>query len=228
MDAEQLDLVLEYGMQVLSGDRNALPCRVKDEALRHTLAFGIGIHHAGLEKSDRIVVENLFLTGKIQVLICTATCAWGVNFPAHLVIIKGTEYFDADTGRYVPFPVTDVLQMMGRSGRPGFDEKGVAMIFVAEALKNFYKRFLYEPFPVESQLLPRLADHINAEISNKTIQSRMDGFFYLSWTFFYRRILKNPSYYGLHADALEDDRYSVARNDSCRVTRGELHLRHPR
>ena len=125
MDAEQLDLVLEYGMQVLSGDRNALPCRVKDEALRHTLAFGIGIHHAGLEKSDRIVVENLFLTGKIQVLICTATCAWGVNFPAHLVIIKGTEYFDADTGRYVPFPVTDVLQMMGRSGRPGFDGRAL-------------------------------------------------------------------------------------------------------
>jgi replicative superfamily II helicase len=30
-----------------------------------------------------------------QVLVATATLAWGVNTPAHLVIIKGTEYFDA-------------------------------------------------------------------------------------------------------------------------------------
>ncbi len=37
-----------------------------------------------------------------------------VNLPAHLVIVKGTEYFDAKTSRYIDYPVTDVLQMMGR------------------------------------------------------------------------------------------------------------------
>ena len=31
----------------------------------------------------------------LQVLVATSTLAWGVNTPAHLVIIKGTEYFDA-------------------------------------------------------------------------------------------------------------------------------------
>jgi len=31
----------------------------------------------------------------VQVLVATSTLAWGVNTPAHLVIIKGTEYFDA-------------------------------------------------------------------------------------------------------------------------------------
>lgn len=30
-----------------------------------------------------------------QVLVATSTLAWGVNTPAHLVVIKGTEYFDA-------------------------------------------------------------------------------------------------------------------------------------
>eukprot|EP00965_Chrysotila_dentata_P074272 2452661-Pleurochrysis_carterae.AAC.10 len=64
---------------------------VKDSALKHTLAFGIGIHHAGLEDSDRILVEKLFLEQSIMVLVCTATLAWGVNFPAHLVVVKGTE-----------------------------------------------------------------------------------------------------------------------------------------
>jgi len=39
--------------------------------------------------------------------------AWGVNFPARLVVIKGTEYFDPKEKRYVDMPVTDILQMMG-------------------------------------------------------------------------------------------------------------------
>lgn len=59
-----------------------------DGALRDTIVFGIGIHHAGLETSDRETVEELFVSGRIQVLVCTSTLAWGVNFPAHLCIIK--------------------------------------------------------------------------------------------------------------------------------------------
>ena len=38
-----------------------------------------------------------------------STLAWGVNFPAHLVVIKGTENYDGKTKRYVDFPITDVL-----------------------------------------------------------------------------------------------------------------------
>lgn len=41
---------------------------------------------------------------------------------------------------------------MGRAGRPQFDRHGVAVIMVHEPKKQFYKRFLYEPFPVESSL----------------------------------------------------------------------------
>lgn len=46
---------------------------------------------------------------KIQVLIATSTLAWGINLPAHLVIVKGTEYFDGKTHKYVDFPVTGLL-----------------------------------------------------------------------------------------------------------------------
>lgn len=72
---------------------------VKDANLMHTLQFGIGLHHAGLAESDRQAVEALFCAQKIQVLVATATLAWGVNTPAHLVVIKGTEYFDAPSKR---------------------------------------------------------------------------------------------------------------------------------
>lgn len=50
------------------------------------------------------------------------------------------------------FPITDVLQMMGRAGRPQYDKHGVAVIMVHEPKKSFYRKFLYEPFPVESSL----------------------------------------------------------------------------
>jgi replicative superfamily II helicase len=59
--------------------------------------------------------------------------------PAHLVIVKGTEYFDGKTSRYVDYPLTDVLQMIGRAGRPGYSEEGKAVVMAMEAKKNFYK-----------------------------------------------------------------------------------------
>jgi len=171
--------------------------RIKDPNLKHTLSFGIGLHHAGLSESDKNIVEELFLQNHIQVLISTSTLAWGVNLPAHLVIIKGTEFYDPKTKRYVDFPITDVLQMMGRAGRPQFDNQGIAVIMVQDSKKNFYWRFLYEPFPVESSLPDVLHDHFNAEIVAGTIRSKQSAIDYLTWTYFFRRLLVNPTYYGL-------------------------------
>ena len=177
---------------------------MSDEALRHTLTFGIGLHHAGLSSNDRETVEKLFLDGDIQVLVATATLAWGVNLPAHLVIVKGTEFFDGKTSRYIDYPVTDVLQMMGRAGRPQFDTQGIAVVMVAEGKKNFYKKFLYLPFPVESCLKERLCETINAEVAIGTIQSISDAIGYLDWTFYARRIKMNPSYYGAKSGNNDD------------------------
>ncbi|XP_076445059.1 activating signal cointegrator 1 complex subunit 3-like isoform X3 [Babylonia areolata] len=177
---------------------------VRDSNLKLMLAFGIGIHHAGLVERDRKSVEELFVNQRIQVLIATSTLAWGVNFPAHLVIVKGTEYFDGKTRRYVDFPITDVLQMMGRAGRPQFDNEGIAVILVHDVKKHFYKRFLYEPFPVESNLLEVLPDHMNAEIVAGTIGSKQDAMDYITWTYFFRRLVMNPSFYNL--DSTDYDR----------------------
>ncbi|KAL7638072.1 UNVERIFIED_CONTAM: hypothetical protein RMT77_011697 [Armadillidium vulgare] len=173
---------------------------VKDENLRLCLSFGLGLHHAGLVERDRKIVEELFVNQKIQVLITTSTLAWGVNFPAHLVVIKGTEYYDGKTKRYVDFPITDVLQMMGRAGRPQYDDHGVAVILVQDQKKYFYKKFLYEPFPVESSLLNVLPDHLNAEIVAGTITTKQEALDYLTWTYFFRRLAQNPSYYNLEVE----------------------------
>eukprot|EP00095_Tigriopus_kingsejongensis_P005309 maker-scaffold337_size202799-snap-gene-1.20 protein:Tk05309 transcript:maker-scaffold337_size202799-snap-gene-1.20-mRNA-1 annotation:"activating signal cointegrator 1 complex subunit 3" len=184
-------------MHLPEEEMESIAHNVKDQNLKHTLMFGIGLHHAGLVERDRKTVEELYVNQKIQVLIATATVAWGVNFPTHLVVIKGTEYFDGKLKRYVDMPITDVLQMMGRAGRPQYDDKGVACVFVHDVKKHFYKKFLYEPFPVESSLHGVLPDHLNAEIVAGTIQSKQEALDYITWTYFFRRLVQNPSYYGL-------------------------------
>ncbi|ROW16805.1 hypothetical protein VPNG_01737 [Cytospora leucostoma] len=177
--------------------------RVKDEALQEAISFGIGLHHAGLVESDRQLAEELFLNNKIQILVATSTLAWGVNLPAHLVVVKGTQYYDAKIEGYKDMDLTDVLQMLGRAGRPQFDNSGVARIFTKEASKDFYKHFLHTGFPVESSLHTVLDNHLGAEVSAETVVSKQDALDYLTWTFFFRRLHKNPSYYGLEISAEE-------------------------
>lgn len=63
--------------------------------------------------------------------------------------------------------------MMGRAGRPQFDTVGIAVVMVHAPKKAFYKRFLYEPFPVESSLSDALHNHLNAEVCFSTAQASL-------------------------------------------------------
>lgn len=44
---------------------------IRDNNLKLMLAFGIGIHHAGLVERDRKTVEELFVNQRIQVICFT-------------------------------------------------------------------------------------------------------------------------------------------------------------
>uniref|UniRef100_A0A1B0D1B5 Helicase ATP-binding domain-containing protein n=1 Tax=Phlebotomus papatasi TaxID=29031 RepID=A0A1B0D1B5_PHLPP len=87
--------------------------------LRECVRMGIGFHHGGLTIGDRLIVEHMYRTGNLPVLVCTQTLAMGVNFPAHLVIVKAPS----------PISATEMLQMTGRAGRVGLtSDCGVAVI----------------------------------------------------------------------------------------------------
>ena len=60
------------------------------------------------------------------------------------MIVKGVMYYDAQLQRFVPYNITDILQMIGRAGRPQFDSEAEALVLVHEPKKQFYKKFLYE------------------------------------------------------------------------------------
>jgi len=60
----------------------------RNKQLRELFPNGFAIHHAGMLRHDRNLVERYFADGLVRVIVCTATLAWGVNLPAHAVIIK--------------------------------------------------------------------------------------------------------------------------------------------
>lgn len=62
--------------------------------------------------------------------------------------------------------------MIGRAGRPQFDDKGIACVFVEQSKKNFYRKYLNDPFPIESSLASQIHDHFNAEIACGTIMNK--------------------------------------------------------
>ena len=65
--------------------------------------------------------RNTFRDGSVQVLICTATLAWGVNLPAHTIIIKGMQIYNPKKGWWVKLSSQDVLQILGHAGRLQYD-----------------------------------------------------------------------------------------------------------
>ncbi|EDO18799.1 hypothetical protein Kpol_1028p75 [Vanderwaltozyma polyspora DSM 70294] len=174
--------------------------QITDDTLKLSIQFGIGLHHAGLVEKDRDISHQLFQKGKLQILVATSTLAWGVNLPAHLVVIKGTQFYDKKVLGYVDMDLTDILQMMGRAGRPAYDTTGTAIVYTRENKKMFYKHFLNVGFPVESSLHKVLEDHLGAEINSGTVCNKQDAIDFLRWTFFFRRAHHNPTYYGILED----------------------------
>jgi hypothetical protein len=58
-----------------------------------------------------VLVSRMFEEGAIRVLCCTATLAWGINLPAHTVVIKGTEVYNPDKGGFSDLSMLDVMQV---------------------------------------------------------------------------------------------------------------------
>ena len=172
--------------------------RVQDKTMAHTLAYGIAFYHEALSKNDKAIIEKLFSSGAIQVVVASRDTCWGLRLQCSLVIIMGTQYFEGKEHRYVDYPLADVLEMMGRASKPVSAESGMCVLMCQGIKKEFYKKFLYEALPVESHLNHFLHDHFNAEIVTKTIENKQDAVDYLTWTFLYRRMALNPNYYNLH------------------------------
>lgn len=97
------------------------------------LEKGIGIHHSGLLPILKETIEILFQEGLIKVLFATETFSIGLNMPAKTVVFTKVTKFDGTAMR--PLTPSEYVQMSGRAGRRGLDERGIVIMMVDEKLE---------------------------------------------------------------------------------------------
>ena len=185
-------------------DLHSEAAELDDETLRKSIPDGVAFHHAGLSTNDRNAVEEWFREGTVGVLFSTSTLAWGVNLPARCVVIRDTKYHDPLEGDVDVSPL-DVLQMLGRAGRPGYDDVGYGWVVCDRSEADKYRQLLREGKEIESHLAGRgddddaagdLAAHLNAEIALGTVGGLADVMDWLETTFYYVRAQSRPETYG--------------------------------
>ncbi|SOV07340.1 related to HFM1 - DNA/RNA helicase [Ustilago sp. UG-2017a] len=188
------------------GHRSLEATTFDDEDLQKLASSGVAFHHAGLSAGDRRTVERAFLSDKIAVLCCTTTLATGINLPAYCVIIRGTKQYD---GHWCEMSELDLIQMMGRAGRPQFDRSGVSVIMCEDTVQAHYRELVSGSRDIESSLAPDLVEHVNAEVGlrGRTTEAQIKD--WIRQSFMWTRLQKNPTYYlskdeGIGLDSVEE------------------------
>ncbi|XP_077966042.1 putative ATP-dependent DNA helicase HFM1 [Styela clava] len=186
-------VVNEMHQRLLNQIANLVRCH----KLRDCLMKGVAYHHAGLDFHDRELVEKGFIQGHILVLLSTSTLAMGVNLPAHLVIIKSTSHYIG--GVCEEYSQSELMQMVGRAGRPQFDTTATAVIMTKQKNREKYQNITHGTKQIESSLHKHLIEHLNAEIVLGTIPDASLALEWIKSTFLYIRALRNPVHYGYSA-----------------------------
>ncbi|XP_041666582.1 exosome RNA helicase MTR4 [Cheilinus undulatus] len=139
--------VFNNAVDCLSDEDKKLP---QVEHVLPLLKRGIGIHHGGLLPILKETIEILFSEGLIKALFATETFAMGINMPARTVLFTGARKFDGKKNRFLTSG--EYIQMSGRAGRRGMDDRGIVIFMVDEKMSP----------AVGKQLLKGSADPLNS------------------------------------------------------------------
>ncbi|XP_009590222.1 DExH-box ATP-dependent RNA helicase DExH9-like isoform X1 [Nicotiana tomentosiformis] len=142
-----IETIFWSAMDILSDDDKKLP---QVSNMLPLLKRGIGVHHSGLLPILKEVIEILFQEGFIKCLFATETFSIGLNMPAKTVVFTNVRKFDGDKFRWISSG--EYIQMSGRAGRRGIDERGICILMVDEKL---------EP-PTAKSMLKGSADALNS------------------------------------------------------------------
>ncbi|KAG0266345.1 ATP-dependent RNA helicase mtr4 [Mortierella polycephala] len=129
-ESDMVNHVFNNAISALSEDDRTLP---QIEHILPLLRRGIGIHHAGLLPILKEVIEILFQEGLVKVLFATETFSIGLNMPAKTVVFTSVRKWDGKEQRWVSGG--EYIQMSGRAGRRGLDERGIVIMMLDEKME---------------------------------------------------------------------------------------------
>ncbi|KAK2743605.1 ATP-dependent RNA helicase mtr4 [Onygenales sp. PD_40] len=128
-EKEMVSKVFNSAIEMLSEEDKALP------QIQHILPLlrrGIGVHHSGLLPILKETIEILFQEGLIKVLFATETFSIGLNMPAKTVVFTSVRKFDGVSQRWIT--PSEFVQMSGRAGRRGLDDRGIVIMMINEEM----------------------------------------------------------------------------------------------
>ncbi|XP_057258625.1 exosome RNA helicase MTR4 isoform X4 [Pezoporus wallicus] len=146
-EKKMVEEVFNNAIDCLSDEDKKLP---QVEHVLPLLKRGIGIHHGGLLPILKETIEILFSEGLIKALFATETFAMGINMPARTVLFTSASKFDGKDFRWISSG--EYIQMSGRAGRRGMDDRGIVILMVDEKMSP----------TVGKQLLKGSADPLNS------------------------------------------------------------------
>ncbi|XP_072272536.1 exosome RNA helicase MTR4 isoform X2 [Pyxicephalus adspersus] len=146
-EKKMVEEVFNNAIDCLSDEDKKLP---QVEHVLPLLKRGIGIHHGGLLPILKETIEILFSEGLLKALFATETFAMGINMPARTVLFTNARKFDGKDFRWITSG--EYIQMSGRAGRRGMDDRGIVILMVDEKMSP----------TVGKQLLKGSADPLNS------------------------------------------------------------------
>ncbi|KAL9330066.1 hypothetical protein ACSQ67_005069 [Phaseolus vulgaris] len=146
-EKENVEQVFRNAVLCLNEEDRCLPAI---ELMLPLLQRGIAVHHSGLLPVIKELVELLFQEGLVKALFATETFAMGLNMPAKTVVFTAVKKWDGDSHRYIGSG--EYIQMSGRAGRRGKDERGICIIMIDEQMEmnNLKDMVLGKPAPLVS------------------------------------------------------------------------------
>jgi superfamily II DNA/RNA helicase len=101
-------------------------------ALCELLEYGVGVHHSGLSDEAKALMEWLFESELISVLVSTTTIAQGVNFPVSGVVMAAHQYPGPPPK---DIPPEDFWNLAGRAGRVDHGSVGIVALAATDDQK---------------------------------------------------------------------------------------------
>ena len=176
--------------------------QMKNSQLKELFPYGLSIYHNDLNRADRSLIEDLFVEGHIQILISTVMLAWNGYLSARTIIIKDTQVYSPEKGHWTELSASDIMQIFGRTGKPVYGVYDKRILITSHDQSQYYLSIMNQQLPIESQMISKLTDHLNAEIVRGAVETIDEAVQWLSYTYLYVRMIKAPHLYSLSNESL--------------------------